>query len=382
MKIATNTSLSPIGGIARRVREMKRAINQGDAQHTLVIIEISPEGRSIEEDTHTRHYRVPLPENVEAGTIYRGLKSLSDLEHRFAPTIHEIQAILRREEVDVVLSEGTYYAPWCLYRAARDGGFPLIILYAGVLKYETRHFPQPMRDLLVAMENDFIDPRLMYLFPSRLTRSAVEKEYGSLPRYRIIPNGIAREFFELEPADTSDGIGFVGRATKIKNPEFLIKLKRELKRQKRKYPLYMVSEIGRKNRLRKRLRRAGVRILPVMDTRALRDFYRDMGVIISPSAFETYGNVPAESLAAGTPALVSENMGVAEVFRKLALDEFITDFRDVRAVVEKIESLRHRTVDGHIRRSLREYTWEAIIQEYIGVCAAVRTSSSGLPPVP
>jgi glycosyltransferase involved in cell wall biosynthesis len=160
----------------------------------------------------------------------------------------------------------------------------------------------------------------------------------------------------------------VGRAAKVKNPEYLLGLKKELKKQKIDVGVFMVSEISKKNRLRKKLRKAGIKILPAMNIQQLRDFYRNMGIIISPSVFETYGNVPLESVASGTPALINNNMGVAEIFRRHHLDDYVLDFGDVPNVVRKIDGFRHDSVDRNIRESLRKYLWNTVIDEYYLCC--------------
>lgn len=368
MNIATNTSISPIGGIARRVRELRRRVEAVCGPDRLVIVEIHPETRSVEENRCSKLYRIPLPESLTLNTVYSGVKSLEELEERFNPTIKEIENILEKEKVEVVLSEGTYYAPWCLYRASKNRGLPLIILYAGVLKYETEHFPDDIRRVMVEMEKSFIDPELMYIFPSQLTKSCVESEYGSLNRARIIPNGISREFFELEPKNGSSALGFVGRVSRTKNPEYLLLLRDELKRQKKKMRIFMVSDVNHKSRLRKRLSRAKIITLSAMDTICLREFYRDMAVLISPSYFETYGNVPAEAVASGTPALISETMGVAEIFKEHGLNHFITDFNDVREVVERIDEFRNHRVSKEVRESLKRYIWDSVIDCYFNIC--------------
>lgn len=368
MKIATNISISPIGGIARRVREMQRKINKSDGSDQLVTIEINPLERSVVEDKYTKIYKIPLPNSIMLKTIYRELRSIDDLKSRFEPTIQEIERILDKEKVNVILSEGTYYAPWCLYTASKRVGSPLVILYAGILKYETKHYPEDTQKIMIEMEKQFIDPKLMYLFPSNLTRSAVEKEYGKLQRVKIVPNGISKEFFQLEPKNNYHGIGFVGRGSKTKNPEYLLKLKDELKRKKMDTNVYMVSDISKKNRLRKKLSRAGIKILSAMDTQHLRDFYRNMGIIISPSFFETYGNVPIESVATGTPALINSNMGVAEIFKKHNINNYIIDFDDVHDVVSRIDGFKNHRVNKDIRESLRRYLWDSIIDEYYNVC--------------
>ena len=368
MKIATNISISPIGGIARRVGEIQRKINNSDGCDQLVIIEINPLERSVVEDKYTKIYKIPFPNSIMLNTIYRELRSIDDLQHRFEPTIQEIEEILDKEKVDVILSEGTYYAPWCLYKASRRMGSPLVILYAGILKYETKHYPEDTKKIMIEMEKQFIDPELMYLFPSNLTRSAVEKEYGKLQKVKIVPNGISKEFFQLEPKNNHHGIGFVGRDSKNKNPEYLLALKDELKRNKMDTDIYMISNMNKKNKLRKKLSKARIKILSAMDTQHLRDFYRDMGVIISPSFFETYGNVPIESVASGTPALINNNMGVAEIFKKHNLHNYITDFDDVQDVVSRIDEFKNHRVNKDIRESLRRYSWDSVIDTYFNVC--------------
>jgi len=56
-----------------------------------------------------------------------------------------------------------------------------------------------------------------------------------------------------------------------------------------------------------------------MPQRELSYFVKNkVDVIISPSKFETFGNVPLETILFSngkTPALISENMGVAEVYK-------------------------------------------------------------------
>jgi len=368
MKIATNISISPIGGITRRVKEMERKMNNGNGKYQLITIEINPVERSVKEYMNTKIYKVPLPDSVMVKTIYRGLNSLEDLLSRFEPTIQEIEKILEKEKVNVILSEGTYYAPWCLYKASKRIGSPLVVLYAGILKYETKHYPEDIKKIMIDMEKEFIDPELMYLFPSNLTKFAVEKEYGKLHRTRVVPNGISEEFFQLEPKNDFNGIGFVGRSSKIKNPEYLLRLKDELKRQRMNMKIYMVSDIRRKSNLKKKLSKARIKILSAMGTQSLREFYRNRSLIISPSSFESFGNVPIESLATGTPALINNNMGVAEIFKKHDLFHYILDFEDIYDVASKIQEYKNQRVSKEVRESLREYMWDSIIDEYCHIC--------------
>lgn len=91
-----------------------------------------------------------------------------------------------------------------------------------------------------------------------------------------------------------------------------------------------------------------------VDNEQLSGFYSSMGVVISPSHFETYGNVAKEAVASGVPALVSSQMGVAETFKELGLNDWITDFRSVRDVYAKIREVSGQEVPSNVRMELQE----------------------------
>jgi glycosyltransferase involved in cell wall biosynthesis len=68
-------------------------------------------------------------------------------------------------------------------------------------------------------------------------------------------------------------------------------------------------------------------------------FYSSQGLIICPSIFETFGNVPVEAVCAGIPVLVSDTMGCAEVLRQAGLDSMVMSFNDPKKVVERVKKL-------------------------------------------
>ncbi|MDD4990540.1 MAG: glycosyltransferase, partial [Candidatus Pacebacteria bacterium] len=82
--------------------------------------------------------------------------------------------------------------------------------------------------------------------------------------------------------------------------------------------------------------------------------YRDMGVVISPSHFETYGNVAKESIATGTPAMISSNMGVSETFKNLGLHNWIIDFNSVEDVYKKIENVMGENVHVSVKDKMKK----------------------------
>jgi glycosyltransferase involved in cell wall biosynthesis len=167
-------------------------------------------------------------------------------------------------------------------------------------------------------------------------------------------------------------VAFVGRFTSVKNPEFLLELATSLKEMGKWMEIRMVTMADGGNMLVRELRGKGVVILPPMDTATLGGFYRRTGVLISPSRFETYGNTPLEAVSSGTPALVSWNMGVGEVFRMLGLTDLITDFSDVRSVIDKIEQMLKEgfRIPAAIAEKIKEnLAWPRVISRYLEICA-------------
>ena len=102
------------------------------------------------------------------------------------------------------------------------------------------------------------------------------------------------------------------------------------------------------------------------------NFYKRMGVVISPSHFETYGNVPKESIASGTPAIVNCKMGVAETFKKLGIGRWIIDFGSEEKACKKIISVIGQKVDKAVRSKIKKlYSPAKIFNQMIGILRSV-----------
>lgn len=91
-----------------------------------------------------------------------------------------------------------------------------------------------------------------------------------------------------------------------------------------------------------------------MDSYKLPNFYSKMDTIICPSHFETYGNVAQEAVASGTPALITQTMGVAETFRRFGLEKWIIDFSSPSKVAKAMEIAINETVDSALRMDMQE----------------------------
>ena len=85
----------------------------------------------------------------------------------------------------------------------------------------------------------------------------------------------------------------------------------------------------------------------------LPEFYQSTKIILCPSYFETYGNVAQEALACGTPALINKNMGVAETYRCLGLDELIVDFSSTKKLLARLDYYLNYPIDQKVIDKLK-----------------------------
>ncbi|MFH0884506.1 MAG: glycosyltransferase family 4 protein [Candidatus Micrarchaeota archaeon] len=362
----TNEISKFVSGLGRQCNELERNLLP-DMRLTLIRTHPTDKEGS-QEGSITRHV-LPLAETIgttNPNNLYRKAGSIEELEASFDPLISQMAAIVR--DADVVLLGGTYFVPWCLMKAARRERKPVVLVYAGILSMEITHLPPEMQETLRLMEKDFLDPKIFYVFPSNLTKRTVEKIFGTtLSNSEVVYNGIPPEFLAVTSKSTKEyPIAFVGRNTPVKNPEFLLELANVMDRQ-----IYMVTKSEADNQLIRSLRKAGIVVLEPMDTDRLARFYSSCGIVLSPSHFETYGNVPLEAVSTGTPAMISGSMGVCEVFSMLGLSGYISSFDNPRAVAHKIEAIlgRDERVPDEIRRHIREkLSWPRVISRYLEIC--------------
>lgn len=76
-----------------------------------------------------------------------------------------------------------------------------------------------------------------------------------------------------------------------------------------------------------------------MTTEGLKKFYLSQGLIVCPSLFEIFGNVPMEAACLGIPVLVSDTMGCAEVLKKVGLANMVISFDDIGKVTDRAQEL-------------------------------------------
>ncbi|MBN2122129.1 glycosyltransferase family 4 protein [Candidatus Micrarchaeota archaeon] len=361
-----------VGGILRQTREMARCLSW---EKRLTIIDTHPSARGMSIDGRMTRHTLPLLETLKTrnpNDIYMEVESLDEVKSRFEPMVMEMAKIVK--DADVVMLGGTYFVPWALLQAARMHNKPTVLSYAGVLSMEIKHLPEKIQSVLRLMEQDFYDPGISYIFPSKLARDTARSIFGrEIPDSEVIYNGVPAEFLAAKgPSEKTVPIAFVGRNTPVKNPDFLLKLADALKERGSRHRIHMVTRIDDPaDGLIRELRGRGGAIIEPLGTPELAEFYRSASIVISPSHFETFGNVPLEAVSSGTPALISPSMGVSEVFLDFGIGEYVNGFGDPYAIAERAErAIRDKeSVPEHVRQRIRdELSWPRVISRYLEVC--------------
>src|SRR3989339_1345369 len=154
-----------------------------------------------------------------------------NLRKNWGVLVETAKKVLRKENPDVVLINGTYYAPWILARAAQELGIPIVLRYAGILQQEIQHNGWLVRRRLLIHEQWIAKSANVIIYPSSLCRTIVERDIlGHATKHGVvIPNPTK--------ATSTNGkrrgrftIAAIGRWTKIKNFQAFIALHEELLR--------------------------------------------------------------------------------------------------------------------------------------------------------
>lgn len=357
MKVLTNIRFVQTAGIAQVLKSFLDFVEK-DRRASLSVV-----GVNITHATKNTH-RINRKKNISTVTlgtkipaikdVFAAATSIHDIKKGYIDVIESYRWAIRKEKPDLVLINGTYFLPWCLFMAAKEEGIPAVLHYHGVLSMETQNWPEKERRLFLKMEKSFDSKGVFYIFPSNLTKETVEKNVykHKIKNFEIIPNPVPEYFFKVGKRFNNIDVGVVTRWAKVKNTDFCKTLAEYNKKRGSRFRINVVTDLEKGDDRYAELSKIA-KIYPAMSNRKLADFYGKMGLIISPSHFETYGNVPKEAVASGVPAIINCNMGVSETFKKIGLGEWVANFASVKSVYEKAEEIIGGRVDKKIRTKMR-----------------------------
>ena len=284
--------------------------------------------------------------------IIKTAKNISDLKKYYRPVILEIKKLLLSIQPDVVLINGTSYFPWLISLAASECSIPIVLRYHGVSTKETAHLSPRVSKLFSAVEKSFFGRVKTFIFPSNLCRDVVEKEIyqRKVTDAQIIYNPV-QILKSQRKKSVSRKIAAVSRDSWVKNLDAFFKLHEILNKQNWKHEATLISEMKDPKRLPKT-----IKYHEPLRYDKLCQFYSSQDLIIVPSHFETFGNVPMEAVCMGVPVLVDKNMGCAEVLISAGLEKMVVDFSDLKNVALRVRELCRQKISSkqlnHIKQTL------------------------------
>lgn len=200
--------------------------------------------------------------------------------------------------------------------------------------------------------------------PNRELIDLLEKATGK-PCF-LMARGVDTELFHPKRRNQQGWpftIGFVGRITPEKNVEMLVDIEQRLHAVGLSdYQFLIVGQGSSEAFLRTHLKKAI--LVGVLRGEELARAYANMDVFLFPSKTDTFGNVVLEALAAGTPALVTDQGGPQFIVRP-GETGFIC--RNTAEFVEHLLWFRNNSAElqafrKNARRQAEAASWDSVFQ--------------------
>lgn len=371
IKILTNITKQKNGGLFNRINAISNLLKKNKDFRIIGVCPYLKLQIRKEIQVHDRHKNIFIP--VEKKANIRDIKDGEKPDRIYKYLIEIFEKEINKEKPDVVLINGTYLTSWALLKAAINTNTPVVVCYAGAFREEVKRYKNVSLKKVKEIEKDFKNPIIKgYVFASIIAKEKIEKEIfkRKILNSYVIYNGIT-----IQGAPNSvkkvGNVGMVARWDPIKNYNFLFKLADVNRNRENKLSLNVISGIKKTWSSYGKLCKIS-KVYGPMSYNSLVKFYTTQSCIICPSLFETFGNVALEALYYGTPALVSKNMGVSEVFGKLGLHNLIIEFNNPEKVYNKIIKLQNFQVPINVRERIeKEYSSEITYQKYLNIIKEV-----------
>lgn len=372
MKIATNVNRDAFGGIT--ISNLALFDWLKDNSDTIVGIEIVAK-RHILGPVIFRHYapsffRHHIINSIDIFNKYPW-DSACNLKNKWRVLIDTAKDIMRQEEPDILLINGTYSTPWILAQAARELGIPIVLRYAGVLKKEASHKNFFVRRRFLEYEKWLVGSADAIIFPSVVCQKIVENEIWGHPveHSQVIPNPVRKQRVGVNKRSGRYTIAAIGRWTPIKNFPAFVKLHKELLGIKWPHKAILVASLGFKNNIVPET----IELRDPMSHEDLLKFYRSVDLVAVTSHFETFSNVAAEAVVNGTTVLVSKDVGFSEILIQAGLKRMVIDsFEDSVAVASVVKKLSNKKLSQQeTRKVIALLDPQKIHQEILDVLKSV-----------
>jgi glycosyltransferase involved in cell wall biosynthesis len=207
-------------------------------------------------------------------------------------------------------------------------------------------------------------PRLL-LAPNPELQQWLERTTGR--PCRLMRRGVDTELFHPSRRDANDGVfrlGFVGRLMREKNLRLMAEIERALiDSGKTQYRFVIVGHGSERLWLEENLLRAD--FTGVLHGEELARAYANLDLFLFPSRADAFGNVVQEALAAGTPAVVTDQGGPKFLVNS-GVTGYVTgsdrEFID-RALSLAMDPGTHRRMRAAARESVCSASWDRVFEE-------------------
>jgi glycosyltransferase involved in cell wall biosynthesis len=337
------------GGIFRRFREL---CEYCEGRHELLgVMPMAESDETLDQPVRTLSYaRAHVSADIfraeSVGAIFEACEAIID----------RLARDLRQENPDKVLAADTDLKGLCVIEACHRAGFAVTTLVAGLSSLEAEFDSRSGLRFMPLVEQFCLERSDRLIFPSQFAANYCAARFRCMAPYTVIRNGIADTFLQAPaPNPEPRRIGAVMRTSGIKNPDMLGAVAERLR--ERGFSIDLVTGAAPRSRL---AQLSAIRLLPQTTcTATLANFYGGCQAILSPSHFEVSGNVPLEAIASGTPAVITDRMGVREIFDELGMQHLVVAVGDIDGAADRLANAE--PVPQPVRDYLREaYSWPTV----------------------
>jgi glycosyltransferase involved in cell wall biosynthesis len=231
---------------------------------------------------------------------------------------------------------------------------PLLARFAALAESSLRYF---YKTLVVVSESTKRDLVIRFGIPQE--------------RIRVVPNGIAAEFYRPLAKSSEPALLWVGRVKKYKRVDHVLLAFQRIKKELPECKLFVVGDGDELEALCKLSRRLGLSDViftgRVSENEKLK-LMASSWAIVSASLIEGWGMTITEGAACGTPAVAYDVAGLKDSVRDsetglLAEAGNVSDLADKLVAVLNDDSLRNDLSRNAINYS-REYNWDRSAKEF------------------
>jgi glycosyltransferase involved in cell wall biosynthesis len=246
------------------------------------------------------------------------------------PQLSPVLKFLKRYPADIMELETPSPGAWLVGIAARITGLKVISHYRTDVPSYTRSLVKEawMRRYVLNYMRIFYNNTVPVISPCETYREILETEIKVKPKFiKVLPRGIPLENFSpnyrklLEPeSEHKVCFLYVGRISAEKNINFLEELWKEFCKKNQEFAanaeLIFVGGGWYLETLKENMKGySNVYFAGVKAGKELAEFYANADFFLFPSGSDTFGNVVVESLASGTPALVTDKGGPQDIIK-------------------------------------------------------------------